>query len=29
MEVSSIKKSGLSRSFFAFSGKDATHHRRP
>jgi hypothetical protein len=25
----SIKKSGLSRSFFAFMGKDATHPRRP
>jgi hypothetical protein len=25
----STKKSGLSRSFFAFMGKDATHHRRP
>jgi hypothetical protein len=25
----SIRKSRLSRSFFAFMGKDATHHRRP
>jgi hypothetical protein len=28
-KASSIKKSGLSRSLFAFIGKDATHHRRP
>jgi hypothetical protein len=28
-KVSSIRKSGLSRSFLAFMGKNATHHRRP
>src|ERR1700737_866844 len=28
-KVSSIKKERLGRSFFAFMGKDATHHRRP